>query len=66
MSGYVDKLSHRRFVMFRNGTVMDRDDYSVTGRRELLISMRLNIDYNEGLFAQLDSACDELAGCAGL
>ncbi|CAJ1451327.1 unnamed protein product, partial [Effrenium voratum] len=40
---------------------MDRDDYSVTtGRRELLISMHLNIDYNEGLFEQLDSELDDL------
>ncbi|CAJ1379716.1 unnamed protein product [Effrenium voratum] len=53
--------AYRRFVMFRNGKVMDRDDYSVTtGRRELLISMRLNIDYNEGLFEQLDSELDDL------
>ena len=40
---------------------MDRDDFSVTtGRRELLISMHLNIDYNEGLFEQLDSELDDL------
>ena len=45
----------------RNGKVMDRDDYSVTtGRRELLISMHLNIDYNEGLFEQLDSELGNL------